>query len=124
MANDSDSITQLAFNFIPELAFVADVEAAVTVPELIPVVAVPCCTPVAATPPLIAVGFTDTTPEPDETGCGLAEASWALKGAGVIVVVYPGSKESVVNPNAVKGLPGVLDKGSLPGSSLGRLSGL
>jgi hypothetical protein len=77
---------------IPELAFVAIVEAALPVPVLLPVVVVP----VATTFPLpVAVALAATTGGAVPINCVSAEAAFASKGTGVIVLVYPGNKESV-----------------------------
>ena len=77
---------------IPELAFVAVVEAALPLPVLLPVVAVP----VATTFPLpVAVALADTTGGAVPIDCVSAEAAFTSKGTGVIVLVYPGNKDSV-----------------------------
>jgi hypothetical protein len=50
----------------------------------------------------------------------------ALNGAGVITLEYAGNNESVYAgaPNSVNAFPGRFERGSVPGSPAGRLSGL
>jgi hypothetical protein len=52
--------------------------------------------------------------------------AFALNGAGVITLEYAGNNESVYAgaPNSVNAFPGRFERGSVPGTPSGRLSGL
>lgn len=113
----SDRNTGFPSIFIPELAFVAVVEAAVPVPVLFALV--------VATPPLLVVVVLVPRIEVPEIDCKSA-AAVTTKDAGVIVVVCEESNDSVTTAdgNTEKAFPAVLDKGSVPGSPTGKLRGL
>jgi hypothetical protein len=100
----SDRNTKLPSILTPELAFVVVVEAALPVPVLLPVVVVP----IATTFPLpVAVALAATTGGTVPIDCVSAEAAFASKATGVIVLVYPGNKDKVQTDDgsSVKAFP-------------------
>jgi hypothetical protein len=100
-------------SFIPELFAVAEVETAVVV--------------VLATIVLFLVDGVGTPKRAVPEIKNVLAAAVAAKVAGVMVLVYEESNDSVTTVSdgyAVKAFPAELDKAALPGSPVGRLRGL